>query len=348
MTGKNTELGRLVESARAAVARTGPDRAAFALAGRTIRLEGAGSALISRIAPAFAHLPRVSDETPADLTVLLWDTASTAQPLPDLGAYKAVAGSPVTPILHGGGRSFVFHAFENAMSYLDYEERVGVYLVEDASTLPPWERACPLRALLTWWLAPQNLLVAHGAAIGSTAGAIVLAGAGGSGKSTTALSCLAAGVGYLGDDYILLDPRSRSVWSVYGSAKLAEDHLARFPELMQPETAQPADPADAKRVGWPAAVDPSVMVLSAPVCAIVVPVVTLGAACTLTPVPASRALMAVAPLTLFQTAGDHRAAFRLATEFVKDMPTFRLELGAGMERVPGLLQDIIDARVART
>ena len=347
MTGANKGLGRLVESARTAVARAGSDRAAFILAGQIIRLEGAGPALISRIAPAFAHLPRVSDETPADLTVLLWDTASTGQPLPDLGAHRAVAGSPVTPILHGGGRSFVFHAFENAMSYLDYEERVGVYLVEDASTLPPWERACPLRALLTWWLAPQDLLLAHGAAIGSAEGAVVLAGPGGCGKSSTALSCFAAGMGYLGDDYVLLDPSSRSVWSVYCSAKLAEEDLARFPGLMQPETAQPADPADAKRVGWPAAVRPSAMVLSAPLCAIVVPVVTLGPACTLAPVPASRALMAVAPLTVFQTAGDQRTAFRLATESVKEMPTFRLELGAGMERVPGLLQGIIDKRVAR-
>ncbi len=347
MTGTNTELVRLVESARAAVARTGSDRAAFVLAGRTVRLEGAGPALTSRITPAFAHLPRASDETPADLTVLLWDTASTAQPLPDLGAYRAVAGSPVTPILHGGGRSFVFHAFENAMSYLDYEERVGVYLVEDASRLPPWERACPLRSILTWWLAPQNLLLAHGAAVGSAEGAVVMAGPGGSGKSTAALSCLAGGMGYLGDDYVLLDPGSRSVWSVYGSAKLDEDHLARFPGLMQPEPAQPDDPADAKRVGWPAAVRPSAVVLSAPVRAMVVPVVTLGPACTLTPVPASRALMAVAPLTMFQTAGDQRAAFRLVSEFVKDMPTFRLELGEGMERVPGLLQGIIDGRVAR-
>ena len=229
MTGANIELGRLVESARTAVARTGSVRVAFLLAGRTIRLEGAGSALLSRITPAFAHLPHVCDETPADLTVLLWDTASTGQPLPDLGAHRAVAGSPVTPILHGGGRSFVFHAFENAMSYLDHEERVGVYVVEDASTLPPWERACPLRALLTWWLAPQDLLLAHGAAVGSAEGAVVLAGPGGSGKSTTALSCFAAGMGYLGDDYVLLDPTTRSVWSVYASAKLADEHLARFP-----------------------------------------------------------------------------------------------------------------------
>lgn len=348
MTGADTELGRLVESARAAVARSGSERAAFVLAGRTIRLEGAGPALIRRIAPAFAHLPQVADGAPADLTVLLWDTASTAQPLPDLGTFAAVAGSPVTPVLHGGGRSFVFHAFENAMSYLDHEERVGVYVVEDASTLPPWERACPLRALLTWWLAPQDLLLAHGAAVGRADGAVVLAGPGGSGKSTAALACRAAGMGYLGDDYVLLDPRSHSVWSVYCSAKLADDHLARFPQLMEPESPQPADPADAKRVGWPAAVGSSVMVQSAPVRAIVVPVVMPGAACATTRVPASRALMAVAPLTMFQTAGDQRTAFRLVTEFVRDMATFRLVLGMDMERVPRLLQDVIEEGAART
>jgi hypothetical protein len=348
MTATETELSRLVVSGRNAVDRVGADRTAFTLAGRTIRLEGAGSALISRIAPAFCHLPHVSDDAPADLTVLLWDTASTGQPLPDLGPFRAVTGSPVTPILHGSGRSFIFHAFENAMSYLDHEERMGVYVVEDASALPPWERACPLRTLLTWWLASHDLLLAHGAAVGSPDGAVVLAGPGGSGKSTAALACLAAGMGYLGDDYVLLDPRSHSVWSVYCSAKLAEDHLMRFPGLMQAEAAQCADPADAKRIGWPAAVRPSVMVLSAPVRAMIVPVVQPDAPCTVTPVPASRALMAVAPLTMFQTAGDQRTAFRLVTEFVRDMPTFRLELGLGMERVPGLLQSIIEQRMART
>ena len=64
-----------------------------------------------------------------------------------------------------------------------------IVMLEDASRLPPWERACPLRALLTWWAAPERLLMAHGAAVGSGEGALLLAGPGGSGKSTTALAC---------------------------------------------------------------------------------------------------------------------------------------------------------------
>lgn len=342
MTARGTGLDRLVASARAAIARVGAVESAFRLAGRTIRLVGAGPALLTRISPAFAHLPAVVDESTADLTVFLWDTVSTGEPLPDLGAFSASPGSPVTPVLHGGGTSFVFHAFENAMSYLDHAQGVAVHVVEDATALPPWERACPLRALLTWWLAPQALLLAHGAAVGSPDGAVVLAGPGGSGKSTTALACLAAGLGYLGDDYVLLEPHSRSVWSVYGSAKLAEDHLRRFPHLMRPEGSSPTDPADAKRIGWPAEVMPGAMVVSAPVRAVVVPVVTGGPECTLIRVPSSRALMAVAPLTMFQTPGDQRAAFHLTTQFVTALPTYRLELGHGMERVPQLIQGLVD------
>lgn len=335
------QFGRLIDSARSAIARSGATRTAFTLAGRTIRLVGAGPALIGRIAPAFAHLPQARDDATADLTVLLWDVTSTGEPFPDLGDFEGVPGSPVTPTLHGGSWSFVHHAYEDAMSYLDREQSLGVYVALDAATLLPWDRACPLRSLLTRWLAPQRLLLAHGAAIGSASGAVVLAGPGGSGKSTTSMACFAAGMGYLGDDYTLFDIDHQAVWSVYGSAKLADDHLARFPGLMEAEPPEPSDPPDAKRVGWPVRHRPSAIVLSAPVRAIVVPVVTGGPACTVSPVPSSRALMAIAPPTMFQTAGDQRAAFHLTTDFVRGLPTYRLELGQGMERVPDLIRGLV-------
>ncbi len=348
MLVEDNAFGRLIDAARQAVDRTGPTQTAFMLAGQAVRLVGAGSALHDRVAPAFAHLPAVPDETPADLTVMLWDTASTSVGLPDLGEAAPSVGAPVSPILHDAGQSFVFHAFENAISYLDHRAGVGVYAVEDAATVPPWERACPLRALLTWWFAPQGKLLAHGAAVGGPEGATLMVGPGGSGKSTSALASFAAGTGYVGDDYVLLDPATRTVWSVYGSAKLAPDHLARFPGLLEPEPIRPGDPPDAKRIGWPGTARPDAIVLSAPVRAIVVPVVTGAAACSLTPVASSRALMALAPLTMFQTPGDQRAAFRLSTRFVHGVPTYRLELGAGMERVPGLLTGVAERGVVST
>lgn len=341
MTTPTADLRDLVGAANAAIDATTRRSVAFTLAGRTIRLQGAGPALIDRIAPAFAHLPRADDTTPAELTILLWDTASTGQPLPDLGGAGPQVGEPVTPILHDGGRSFVFHAFEGAISYLDHEQGLGVYAVEDATRLPPWERACPLRALLTWWAAPERLLMAHGAAVGSGEGALLLAGPGGSGKSTTALACFAAGWGYLGDDYVLLDVDDGTVWSAYGSAKLAPDHLARFPDLLTAEPAGPHDPSDAKQVGWPLQLRLAATVIEAPVRAIVMPTVVGGPTSALRPLPASRALMALAPLTMFQTPGDQNAAFQLSTAIARRAPAFRLELGADMDRVPALLAGLL-------
>jgi hypothetical protein len=196
--------------------------------------------------------------------------------------------------------------------------------------------------LLTWWLSAHDVLLAHGAAVGDADGAVVLTAPGGSGKSTTSLACVAGGMGFLGDDYVALEPALARVWSVYGSAKLAPDHLQRFPGLLEPEPARPSDPVDAKRVGWPLREHPERTVVQAPVRALVVPAVVGGPDCRLVPLPASRALMAIAPLTMFQTPGDQRAAFALSSRVVRGVPTWRLELGRDMTQAPVVLRALLD------
>ena len=51
----------------------------------------------------------------------------------------------------------------------------------------------------------------HAAAVGSEAGAVLISGKGGLGKSTTALSCLGKGLTYVGDSHVVvqLDPFPR-------------------------------------------------------------------------------------------------------------------------------------------
>ena len=62
--------------------------------------------------------------------------------------------------------------------------------------------------------------------------AVLITGKGGLGKSTTALSCLCNGLDYVGDDYVLvqLGPIP-TVHSLYCTAKLKHDQMARFPRL---------------------------------------------------------------------------------------------------------------------
>jgi hypothetical protein len=343
VTGTEPALDRLVDAGWAAVESAGRAELTVQLAGRTIRLVGAGPELIDLFAPAFAHLPTAPNDDPADLTVLLWDTASTGQPFPDLGEAGPQVGAPVRPILHDGARTFVFHATIGAVSYLDHHRGVAVYAARAAHLLPPWERPSPLRSILTWWFATQGLLLGHSAAVGSRDGAVLLTGPGGSGKSTTALAALQAGMGYLGDDYVLLDVDRVRVWSVYGSAKLEPGHLARFPHLLDPDGRDPHLPPDTKKVGWPLTARPESILLEAPIRAILLPAVVGGGHNRLAPTPASRALLALAPVTMFQTPGDHQAAFSLASRLARSVPSFRLELGGDIEELPGLLGELLSA-----
>ena len=91
----------------------------------------------------------------------------------------------------------------------DRSSRHGYFWVEDAGQLSIYERAAPLQTLFHWALREFGWQVVHAAGVGTEAGGVLLIGATGAGKSTTALSCLAGdGLRLLSDDKCLarLDP----------------------------------------------------------------------------------------------------------------------------------------------
>ncbi len=72
----------------------------------------------------------------------------------------------------------------------------------------------------------------HAAAVGTEAGAVLITGRSGSGKSTTSLAALRGGLYYLGDDYVVvgLEPEP-TVYSLYSTAKLNADQVGNLPEF---------------------------------------------------------------------------------------------------------------------
>ena len=72
----------------------------------------------------------------------------------------------------------------------------------------------------------------HAAAVGHQGSGILMPGRGGSGKSSTSLACLLAGMDFLGDDYlaVALDPEPRA-YRLYSTAKLDRENLNSYPEL---------------------------------------------------------------------------------------------------------------------
>ena len=87
--------------------------------------------------------------------------------------------------------------------------------------LPYWETAAPFRILFHWWSQSFGGQISHAAAVGRDGKGVLLAGRGGSGKSTTAICCVDAGMEYVGDDYVLLTRTpTPTAHSLYNSAKI--------------------------------------------------------------------------------------------------------------------------------
>ena len=121
---------------------------------------------------------------------------------------------------------------EYALSLFDTVTATGIYWTQAADPLPYWAKASPLRCLFHWWAQTKGYQLVHAAAVGCEGRGVLITGKGGVGKSTTALSCLGKGLNYVGDDYVVvqLDPAPQ-VHSLYSTAKLNWDQMARFPGL---------------------------------------------------------------------------------------------------------------------
>jgi len=205
-------------------AMTGPESSAHHLdvAGVPVMLEFAGPGIAELLMPALQHLEDAPNVAPQpEVRLQVWDSISTGVEMPP----PPVPRSAFTPrgdlIGFGTGRYLIaFHWSESSVCLLDREAGRGVYWVQDARNLPYWSRSAPLRTLLHWTLMDRGRHLVHGAVVGDAQSGVLLVGKGGSGKSTTALRCLAAGMHYLGDDYVAVAADPPRAYSLYSTAKL--------------------------------------------------------------------------------------------------------------------------------
>jgi hypothetical protein len=306
-----------------------------------VRLRLAGRALDSALTRAFAHLrsrPRADGRS--DLTVEAWDSASTGVPPPlparhdDLIGTGYFSDGPEGRALHRPGWG--------QLDALDGAGTEGWHWVADAGRVPYWEIAAPLLPLLHWWSRAHGLQLVHGAAVGTDHGAVLLVGRGGSGKSTAAVACAAAGLRYLGDDYVIVDPGpALLVHSLFASAKLAPEHAARFPELAGPIW-------NSGRLDTEKAVTflderfPARLTASLPLRAVIRCRVSTSPVNGLRPASRADVLAGLAPSTIFQLAGGRPDALAGMARVVSALPTFALDVGGDPRRIPDVLSGFLD------
>lgn len=317
-----------------------------ALGSSAARMVFAGAAVFERFAPAFAHLTRGADAgaLPRDgLTVLLWDSASSGilPPRPPWDAGQFLARGEISHSFDEHLR-LSFRIDSGVLSLYDARTRTAICWVRDPAAMPPWEEAAPLRPILAWWAEHTGRQLAHGAAVGTAAGAVLLAARGGSGKSTTALACLEAGMLYLGDDYVMLEPGSPpSAASLYATAKLIPANLDdRLPSLRAWVTGRHDVEQDKVTLSLYGPFREQI-VPALPLRAIIVPSVAPDGRLALTPATGGDALTAIAPTTLFQLPNAGGQALKQMAALVAGVPRYRLALDRDLSVNVQAIQDLI-------
>jgi hypothetical protein len=222
----------------------------------------------------------------------------------------------------------------------DRERRLAAIWTEDAARLPEWEHAFPLRTLLNWLLAATPASLAHGAVVCAGERGLLLAGAGGSGKSTTTAACLEAGLETCGDDFVAVSPGATPrAHALFDTLKLDAASLARFPRL----AARVANPeTGAKARIHLSELLPSRLRASCSLEAIVVPRLVPGEPTRCAPLAKTAALRALAPSTLFLTRGaESETAAKLAA-LVRRLPTHELRIGGPPAEAAACLRGLLE------
>jgi hypothetical protein len=231
------------------------------------------------------------------------------------------------------------------LSLLDVERGLAILWMPSARSVAWYERAAPFQRPLHWWLRTRGLQLTHAAVVGRFGGdGVLLGGRGGSGKSTTTLACLSAGLGWGGDDHILLAGSDPPVaYSLYGAAKLAPPDLARMLPEMVPAAGDDLAPGQEKAVLEPERVYPGRLLHRVPIRAVALPVVRGGRFSRLVEVSPAAAIAAIVPSTLLQLRWTEPGEYAAIAAALRSVPSYRLELGTDLrgvaDAVAGLLAE---------
>lgn len=320
------------------------------IAGRHVLLRFGSPGLVSPLISSLrarCQSPRAAEEAwPApDLTLHLWDSSGSGLPAPPSPPSWLTGSVSQRFPAHGeipeGNREGIRSSFElwpNTLQLLEGASGHGFFWIEDSERLSLHGQAAPLLRLLSWWIAGCGGALLHAAAVGTVDGGVLVAGAGGRGKSTTALLSLCGGLQYAGDDYSLVtagrEPRAHGL---YASAKLKTlEDLRRFPALAGC-VVNPSPRPGEKLLLQLADAFPGQLGDGFPLRALLIPQVGGRGPARFEPLSPKDALAAAAPSAIAQLPGTAREAFAVLSDLVRRLPCVLLHTGSEPASIPPLI-----------
>lgn len=271
---------------------------------------------------------QIDKQEVVDYTIHLWDTKESGIDFIPPWPNTDYVSEKVTDATRTDSEFFkgIYMGGEETLSLFDAITNEGFFWTYDSSTLPTWVDAAPIRTLLHWTLSLSNTHLVHGAAVGCNSRAVFLGARGGSGKSTTALSCFNLGMDYLADDYAAIEITDQGViaHSLYNSVKIIEKE------------------GEEKVVTFLSKRAPQQIKRNAQVAAILVPRITHGEKTTLVPASKTEVLLALLPTTIFQLPLANSDKMKSLSEIIDKTPCYFLELGEDRNEVAETIKNFLE------
>ena len=310
---------------------------AITLGGLPLRITITGPDLAERLFRPFRHLEVSHSTVRADAFIIeAWSQAETGVAIPELG---------VEPVPYSPDGNLCYRRQPNGRAVADRRSRRILAGFESAAGLSYSDLAKPFRSLLIPLLHDGGRQLIHGGMViadPDTSG-LLLAGRSGSGKSTVALSALAAGFGFLGDDHLAISSEGGRLvaHSLYATCGISAGHLANFPRL--PGRVVSAPDRD-KNVILLAPEENGRLIAAAPIGAVVMPVIVPGAETGFRRASRGETLRALIPGSIsprLPVLQDGRGwQFDGIGAIAARMPGYRLELGADLASIPPVLRGL--------
>jgi hypothetical protein len=312
----------------------------LAVAGTAVRLHVAGATMQPAVARALSHLETPTPPDGPSLDVYAWEgsSAGVAMPRPTwaIDAYRE--RGEIQTIDDAGFRAAATAAGP-ILELWDRETHRAMIWARDDAAIRWYDRSAPCLRVFSWWLSDCGRQVVHGAAVGADGHAVLLAGRSGSGKSNASMMSLGAGLDYLGDDYVVVEPGDQPI--VHGLYNTGKVHARDLPRLSFLDGVV----ANASRIDTDKAMFyfderfRAQVRAAAALRAVVLPEVDLGQPTRLRRASPGAALRALSMSTIGQLPHAGGEVVRRLATIARQRPAFHLRVGHdAAARVPLLLR----------
>jgi len=243
-----------------------------------------------------------------------------------------------------GLRASYFHDVDQWQVF-DAEAALGVELLRAHDQYPPWEPGAPLRPFLHWHYASQGMRLAHCGTLGLNGSGVLLAGAGGAGKSGTVVAGLLNGLQSVGDDYVLLDAgKEIAAYPVFATLKQDQKGFDRLglKDRLPSAGALNWQGKYEFRIGDICDREPPAKLA---IKALLVPRIGDGAGTQIVPLSKRSAMLAFAPSSLHQMPGERHSGFVFFSKVANNLPCYTIELGKDPVEIADTVADFLEKAV---